>query len=214
MSSGTDAAWRTLRQTGQVSLPGAPAIWSGAMRWMFLILMGMVAVAALAPLVVIPIAVIGGVEISVFTVFAVLGFYLMLAAVGVLLVFGYRRQTRYLALERRPVVLEARGLTLRGVGPIPWQDVGPAEHRMVRNENSEGYVQRAVMPLTATGLAAVNEHLTPELRARISPATGPIWNRTHRHVYVPGVEGMGQGEVMGLLNAAHRMFLSAPQHRR
>lgn len=214
MASGTDAAWSALRQTGQVTLRGEPATWSRVTRWLFLVLGGLVGLLALAPVVVIPLVLLGGAEISLGIVFGVFGVYAMLTGLGVLLVLGYRRQVRYLALERQPVILDARGLTLRGVGPIPWHDVGPAEHRLVRNENSDGFVRRAVMPLTASGLAAVNQRLAPELRPRISPATGPIWNRTHRHVYVPGVKGMSQGEVMGLLNAAHQLFLGSPPRQR
>src|SRR5690606_35032543 len=153
MASGTDAAWSALRQTGQVTLRGEPATWSRVTRWLFVVLGGLVGLLALAPVVVIPLVLLGGAEISLGIVFGVFGVYAMLTGLGVVLVLGYRRQARYLALERQRVILDARGLTLRGVGPIPWHDVGPAEHRLVRNENSDGFVRRAVMPLTASGLA-------------------------------------------------------------
>lgn len=181
-------------------------MWSSAMRWLFLVLLALVALLAVGGLVAIPFALASGAEVTAATVLGFFGVYAMLAVMATLIGVGYRRQKRYRAVERQDVVLEAGGITLRGVGPIPWRDFGPAQHRMVRNEHSDGLVRRAVMPLTASGFAGVNQRLAPALRVRISPATGPFWNRTHRHIYVPGVEGMRQGEVMWLINAAHQMF--------
>ena len=205
-----NAAWAAVQGAGWVSLPGAPAVWSSAMRWLFLVLMVLVGLLAVGGLVSVPFALVSGVEVTAATVFGFLGVYAMLAVLATLISVGYRRQKRYREVERRAVIIEARGITLRGVGPIPWRDFGPAQHRMVRNEHSDGWVRRAVMPLTASGFVGVNQRLDPALRERISPATGPFWNRTHRHIYVPGVEGMRQGEVMWLINAAHRMFGGQP----
>ena len=212
VSSAVNAAWATLQGTGRVSLPGEPAVWSGAMRWLFLVLLTLIGVLAVGGLVAVPFALASGIDVTVATVLGFLGVYAMLTVAAVLLNRGYRRQKRYLTVERRAVVLDAHGITLRGVGPIPWRDFGLAQHLMVRNEHSDGWVRRAVMPLTASGFAVVNQRLAPALRERISPPTGPFWNRTHRHIYVPGVEEMGQGEVMWLINAAHQMF-SGDAHR-
>src|SRR5699024_12538047 len=54
-----------------------------------------------------------------------------------------RRQERFRDTERQPVLLEPRGLTLRGIGPIPWADFGPAEKKMVPAERNEGYALRS-----------------------------------------------------------------------
>jgi len=206
VSSEVEAAWAALRSTGRVTLAGAPALWSTAMRWLILVLLALVVLLAVGGLVAIPIVLVAGVEVTVATVAGVLGVYVMFAVMGALISVWYRQQKRYRAVESHPVVLEAGGITLRGVGPIPWRDFGAAQHRLVRSEHSSGYTRRAVMPLTRTGFVAVNQHLAPDLRGRISPATGPFWNRTHPHIYVPGVEGLDQGEVMWLINAAHQMF--------
>lgn len=206
MPSGVEAAWAALQGTGRVSLTGAPAVWSSAMRWLILALGALVALLAVGGLVAIPFILSSGIEVTAGTVMGFFGVYAMLAVMGALIRMWYRRQKQYRAVERHAVVLEASGITLRGVGPIPWRDFGLAEHRMVRSENSSGFTRRAVMTLTASGFAGVNQGLAPELRARICPATGPFWNRTHNHIYVPGVEGMKQREVMWLINAAHQMF--------
>ncbi|TFH56664.1 hypothetical protein EXY26_06435 [Glutamicibacter arilaitensis] len=62
------------------------------------------------------------------------------------------------------------------------------------------------MPLTVTGYRNVNEMLASELRPRVSPATGSIWNRHHPNIYVPGVAGMRTSEVMWLINSARGLF--------
>lgn len=82
---------------------------------------------------------------------------------------------------------------------------------MVSAERTDGFVRRAVMPLTDSGLFAVNERLSPELRERISPPTGPVWNRHHRYLYVPGGDGLAQAEVRQLINTARQMFSGAGQ---
>ena len=118
---------------------------------------------------------------------------------------GMRRQEQFRDTERQPVVLEPRGLTLRGIGPIPWADFGPAVKKMVPAERDEGYALRAVMPLSTSGLFNVNERTPHKMRDRISPAMGPFWNRHHRYIYVPGIEGLNQSEVMYLINVAHEL---------
>lgn len=210
MSPEAESAWAVLQETGRVSLAGAPATWSRAMRWLMLALGALLILLAVGGLVAIPFALASGLQVTAATVVGFFGVYAMLAVMGALFSVWYRRRQRYRALEYEAVVLEAGGITLRGVGPIPWRDFGPAQHRLVRSEHSDGYTRRAVMPLTELGFAGVNQRLAPALRERISPATGPFWNRTHRHIYLPGVEGMRQGEVMWLINAAHQKFSVAP----
>lgn len=198
-------ALTSLPTTDVARMPGQPAGWSRVTKWLFLALIGIV---SLLPVVVVVLSVVmwDEVEVTVATILGLVGVLVMAAGLLTLVVFGYRRHVRFCEVERQDVTLEAHGLTLRGVGPIPWQDFGPAQHRMVRSEHGSGYVRRAVMPLTPSGLVTVNECTLQSVRGRISPATGPFWNRHHRWIYVPRVEGMRQNEVMQLINTAHGTF--------
>ena len=106
--------------------------------------------------------------------------------------------------------MDGYGLTLRGLGPIPWADFGPAEHRMVQAAHDSGYTRRAILPLTPTGMVNVNERLTAEQKKVVGPATGSLWNRQRRqYIAVPGVLGLRQVEVMHLINVGHEMYPAA-----
>ena len=199
-----------LHTTGRLRLPGAPALWSNALRILIMVLIVMVGLLAVGGLVaVIAVAASATVQITPATIFGVLGVYAMLTAVIVLLVWWKRKRNEFRDLERSNVILEPKGLTLRGVGPIPWIDFGPAEYRMVPAEHNSGYTRRAVMALSGSGYFNVNTRLPVHLRSRVCPPAGPMWNRQHRWIYVPGVEGLQQSEVMELINTAQAMFTRA-----
>lgn len=70
-----------------------------------------------------------------------------------------------LSAETEPVVLDAQGITLRDIGPIPWGDVGPPERRLVR-------VKTAISQPPAT--AGMIEILAPSATWASRPPT----NRT------------------------------------
>lgn len=204
-----DQALSSLRDNGFARVPGEPAFWSKGLRWLFLVLIVLISLLLLG-VPVFAALLWDEIEVTAGTVFGLVGVLVMTIGMLVLAVLGYRRRARFAPQERQDVTLEEAGLTLRGVGPIPWRDFGPAEHRMVRAEHDSGWVRRAVMELTPSGLVAVNEQLAPELRGNISPATGPFWRRGHRWIYVPGVAGMSQSEVMQLINTARDMFAPDP----
>lgn len=200
-------ALNALHQSGSVRLNGAPAVWSKTLLVLFRILLGLVVLLAVGGLV-------GVVSVVLFVEnppwFGVIFGYItslgLMIGLFCLVRHGLRRQEQFRDTERQPVVLEPRGLTLRGIGPIPWVDFGLAEKKMVPAEKDDGYTLRAVMPLSNSGMFNVNERTPPDMRDRISPPMGPFWNRHHRYIYVPGVEGLKQAEVMQLINTAHRMF--------
>lgn len=206
-------ALTSLQTTGVVTMPGRPAGWSRLTKWLFLVLIGLV---SLLPTVALVLVVVtwGQVESTAATVLGLIAVLVMTAVLAMLVILGHRRHARFSEVERQDVTLDTRGLTLRGVGPIPWRDFGPAQHRMVRSEYSDGFVRRAVMPLTPSGFATVNERTPQSVRRLICPATGPFWNRRHRWIYVPGVEGMRQAEVMQVINTAHGMFADRPAPER
>lgn len=204
-------AMRELHVTGRVQLPGRPALWSRVTRGLTLVLLLLIGVAGCAGLVgMLAAAVNGSVRITAITVMSMIMVAAMLAGMVALVLWWRRSLSRYAEVERSPVVLEASGLTLRTIGPIPWWDFGPAEYRMVPAEHNSGYTRRAVMRLTPSGFHGVNVLLPAHLRSRVSPVHGPIWNRRHEWIYVPGVDGLSQREVMDLINAARALFMSPP----
>lgn len=206
------SALHQLHNAGRVHLRGRPAAWSNALRILLMVLIGLIGVLVVgAPILLVTLAVTGRASITAGTVVSALAAIVMLALLGAVVVLVYRRHSRLRDVECSPVVLEPRGITLRGIGPIPWHDFGAAQHRMVRAEHDTGYVRRAVMELTPSGFFAVNEQLPESLRDRISPATGPAWIRQRHCIYVPGVDGLRQREVMDLINRAHWMFTSFRQ---
>ena len=200
-------ALEELQATGVVTMQGRPAGWSKARRWLFLVLIGLVSLLGLGGAITLGVVLPDeSLRVTGMTIFGIISVYAMLFGGMALLIKTYRRQLEFADLEREEVRLEARGMTLRGIGPIPWQDFVPARSMMVRAEHSGNYTLRAVMPLTQPGFVNVNQRMPRQLRGRISPAVGPFWNRRHRWIYVPGVEGMSEGAVMELINTAHWMF--------
>lgn len=194
-----------LQATGSVRLAGSPALWSRATHVMLVVLVAIISAGMLC-LVLVPMLLIGPANLP-FGAYLGLVSVLAMAAGGLILVLRWlRKQRRFRQSELEDIVLSRSGLTLRGVGPIPWADFGPAEPRMVPAERDSGYVSRAVMELTPTGVANVNQRLPEPLRKRLSPAIGPIWNKHHRYIYVPGAQGMRQAEVMHIINTGHSMF--------
>ncbi|MGO2005190.1 MULTISPECIES: hypothetical protein [Micrococcaceae] len=200
-------ALEELQTTEAVTMAGKPAGWSTARRWLFLVLIGLVSLVGLGMAIALGVVLPAeSLRVTGMTIFGIISVYAMLFGGLALLITTYRRQLEFADLEREGVRLEARGMTLRGIGPIPWQDFVPARSMMVRAEHSGNYTLRAVMPLTQPGFVNVNQRMPRQLRGRISPAVGPFWNRRHRWIYVPGVEGMSEGAVMELINTAHWMF--------
>lgn len=206
MSPTLHQAMTTLHHTGRVSLPGKAAIWSSTMRVLFIILFAMIGVVGIGGTIVVVVVSLNDPSIGLVPIFALIPGLLMLGGVTALLVYSSRKRRRYRATEAEPVIIDPNGLTMRGVGPIPWMDFGFAQHKMVPAEHDEGYVRRAVMELSPSGLYNVNERTPPEIREQISPAMGPFWNRHHRYIYVPSVEGLKNKEVIELINAGHRLF--------
>lgn len=104
--------------------------------------------------------------------------------------------------EYQPVVLDAAGIRLRGIGPIPWADVAPPERRRVLTKNDVGGVC-AVMPLTASGHARVNATMAAWTQL-VGPR--PYLHLTVPHLLLPGIEGLPEEETMVLFRTAHQWF--------
>ncbi|HJB63439.1 MAG TPA: hypothetical protein H9769_07025 [Candidatus Microbacterium pullistercoris] len=130
----------------------------------------------------------------------------MLCFVGVLLagvlalhVHAYRNR---LESETGPVVIDARGIVARGIGPIPWHHVGPPEWRHVWTRVDIGG-RSTVMPLTPEGLARVNEQ-PGWWRMRVGPQPYLAFNIPS--LLLPGVADLSDDEVLQLFAAAHQRF--------
>ncbi|MFT0848925.1 hypothetical protein VR010_14395 [Actinomycetaceae bacterium L2_0104] len=212
MSPSVERALNVFRTTGRLVLPGGPSPWARATKALLAVLFVLLVLLTIAAPVGMTIAVTyGGLEMTAATIVGVLMVEAILIGLLALVAFGVRRQRRYELFETSDVILEPRGLTLRGVGPIPWADFGTASYRMVPSEHSSGHTRRGVMPLTESGVYNVNVLMPPELRWRVCPATGAYWSKwRHMYVYVPSVEGMKTAEVMELVNAVRGMMGFAP----
>src|SRR5699024_7597027 len=206
MTPNLQQALNTLQQTGKVSLPGAPAAWSSPQRLSWKVMLVMVAEAASGGPVAVIVLGFAGTGIGFGTIFGMVTGIIMLVGVVLVLQYGARRHKTFQSAETQPVIIDARGLTMRGIGPIPWADFGPSQHGMVPAEQRDGSVRRAVMELTPSGLYNVNERTAPEMRIRISPPAGPFWNQRHRYVYLPGVDGLREQEVIEPIHTGHRPY--------
>ncbi len=121
------------------------------------------------------------------------------AGVLALHVHAYRGR---LEAELGPVVIDARGIVARGVGPIPWGHLGAPEWRRVWTRMDIGGIC-TVMPLTPEGFARVNEQPS-WWRTRIGPQPYLAFNIPY--LLLPGVAGLSEEEGLQLFAAAHRRF--------
>lgn len=70
--------------------------------------------------------------------------------------------------------LDPQGITVAGVGPLPWEYVGPPERRLVRSAYSDGQELGWCLPLTQEGIAwmqtlddGCRQVFDPSLRPRL-----------------------------------------------
>lgn len=176
---------------------------------LFIVLRVLIIALAVATPIFLVVAIASGVQVFPAGIVGVISVLVMLAGAFTLVTYMSRRHRARGELERLDVWIGAEGVMLRGVGPIPWHDFEPARHQLVPAEHDSGYVSRAVMPLTPSGVFNVNNRLAPQLRERVCPVSGPMWKKMHYWVYVPGVEGLAQNEVMDLINRGHWMYARA-----
>lgn len=102
-----------------------------------------------------------------------------------------------------PVHVDAQGIRMRGIGPLPWWAVHPPRRERIVTRSAPGGVM-AVMPLTEPGIQLVNSGIPPEHRLAVGPF-GYLQTAV-RHALVPGIAGLDEDEAMALLAEAHRIF--------
>src|SRR5690625_1215751 len=144
MTPNLQQALNTLQQTIKVSLPGAPAVWSSTQGMLWITWLLVRVVGAIGGPVALFVLGVAGTGIGCGTIFGMVTGMIMLVGVVLVLRYGARRHKTFQSTEAQPVIIDARGLTMRGIGPIPWADFGPAHHGMVPAEQRDGYVRRAV----------------------------------------------------------------------
>lgn len=206
MSQEFDNAMAALRATGNVTLPGRPAAWSAGSRAPVFTQFAGVIVVFLALLSLYIFGLSRGLDETPWLIIGAAVLLAVFALVTVGMTYELRRRRTYRAFEYENVTIDRVGLTLRGVGPIPWADVGPAARQFTASERHGAILVRAVMPLTPTGKDTVNRRLETGLRERISGAIGMYGFRDRWFLNVPGIDGLKERETIELINTARTMF--------
>ncbi|MGC5628671.1 hypothetical protein ACPYO6_10555 [Georgenia sp. Z1344] len=192
-----------LRATGTLVLRGsatrAPVVETVAI--VLVVLIGGVLLHALA-------LVAAFMEFGFLSVVQMLGGVIVLCVAGIvaLAVVG-TRSARLRASEAEPVVLDDRGLAMRGVGPLPWHALGPARISTWRGADGEARGRRGSVPLTGLGIQLVEGELTGRDWFRLRARVRPSWTGQPPAIDLPGVVGMSAREVAILVNAARDLHL-------
>ncbi|WP_462417767.1 hypothetical protein [Kytococcus sp. Marseille-QA3725] len=123
------------------------------------------------------------------------------AGVGLttLVLRGWRSRVRS---EHLPVLLDARGVMLRGIGPIPWSELQPPERRQVPVKHDIGG-RCTVLPLTPQGVLRL---AAQPWRVQLRAGPRPYARLRVECVLLPGFEGLSEDEVLHLFSVAHRQF--------
>ncbi|WP_029090004.1 hypothetical protein [Brevibacterium album] len=212
MTPTIEEALHALQTHGRIELRGAASGWAQLTLGLTAVLLGLVALLIVAPPLVLLIVFLTGTPLPVPAVIGGFGVMVLGAFMFALVRSMRKRHRQYRDTERSPVVIDGRGLTLRGVGPLPWQDLGPAENRLVMLPSSGSHTLRAVMMLTPSGLHNVNTRMPLHLRPLLSPAVRRFGRgQQHSWVFVPGVRNMSTREVIELLNRARALMGAWPQ---
>ncbi len=202
-SARVDAALRELARRGSVTLAGAES--AAFHRWerrrtTATLVLGIVGVLGVA-------AVVAGFLLrdvgtwGLLVVFGGFAAFLGLFSAALLLLLRplYRR---HVGPELEPVTLSAAGMTLRGIGPIPWADVFPPEMRRVTTRQPIGGIL-PVMPLTEAGRARAIASHRPLV---VGPQ--PYLHFGIPFLRLPGIEGFSEEETLELFGRAHGTFLA------
>ena len=203
-----DHALTQLQASGRVSLPGKRSTRTRVLTVLFSILIGLTAL--------ITVGMIGfGIYVMSTGVFVNpigLGAPVMSGVGCFVLIMVLRKQRRASAAELLNITLEPAGITMRGIGPIPWHEVAPPTFAMVRAQYDSAFERRAVLPLTAVGITNVNRLLPPDTRRALGPRTGGLLTGGARTeaLYVPAADGLSTDDTMHLFATAHQMFAAVP----
>ena len=182
-----DDLWRELRANGTVMLEP---------KWFELrsIAAGIAGVALLISLAGVILVLAGAAEVGL-AAFGVTGFGLLIA--GTLARISlFSRESQW--------VVDRRGLTIGGVGPIPWTDVAPTTSRMEQSLYDEGRSLTLVLPLTGHGSrrAAL---LPPHAQKVLDPGRSRALlggERPMSAIRIPNMKGTPREDVARFLDGA------------
>lgn len=107
--------------------------------------------------------------------------------------------------ESRPLVVAAAGLTVKGVGPVPWAHLLPPEVQWRQAEHDSSFRRLPVMPFTALGFAHLQSNV-PAGQRRLLCGRDSRWGIQPAVVRLPPVRGVGRDELVALLAEAHAHF--------
>lgn len=104
--------------------------------------------------------------------------------------------------ERLPVRIDANGIALRGIGPLPWTFLAPPQRLHIPSRNDIGG-ECIVMPLTPAGHAFVNTGMGM-LANRVGPK--PYLRPAIPYLLLPGVCALGDDDVAHLVATAQQRW--------
>lgn len=210
MSSAFERAQHELLTRGAITLPGAPSGWSNVVNVLLYVLLGLAILIAIGLPVGLVVMVANGADVLPGGLLAIPGAFVPLLLVWFLR-RGFRRSLN--AQRRNPVILAPQGLTVRGIGPIPWHQLNPPTMEMVPAQFDSGYERRAVMMLTRSGMQGVAS-VPPAQRKVLGPATGGLLTGGQRTtaVYLPSAQGISGSEMMRLCTLAHQLYAQGVHH--
>ena len=201
MGKARDEALNALRYTGSVSFAGRSTGWATRERLVIYVFFPFSIVLFLGAATVPFVEATTRLEVLK-AVGYLLATALFLAIMTSYLVTGWKHRR----VQRQPVLIDARGLTLCGHGPIPWDGLQPAERRKVRLAKVEDPVTRDVIWLTRQGTEFIHGQLTEKQRKLLVPDHASDWVS---FLFVPGVKGLKAREFMEVYNAAHQRYARA-----
>lgn len=206
-STSLDAALRAFHSTGSVSLPGAASEplrrWLRGRRIAIGICFGVAGLGVLLLGIGLILRAVGAWRLLMLAGAALL---LIGALTGLIMLLTGLAWTRRVRSEQLPVIIDATGLALRGIGPIPWADLMSPEWWSVTVKNDIGGVC-VVMPLTQHGQSQVDAQ--PGWRQNIL-GPKPYLSPNVPALLLPGIDGLTTTEVMRLVGDAQSRFTYRP----
>lgn len=105
---------------------------------------------------------------------------------------------------RNPVVLDFQGLTVRGIGPVPWAHLGSAyEDTWYEHGANSGWVREWVVDLTPEGVAHARR-LPRDVRQALVGASSRYGGSPR--IVIPGVKGLSNKQMAELINTARDLY--------
>lgn len=192
-----------LRETGHVTLPGRES--APLKRWLrgrrrLAIASGIVTGVGLVAFIVgLALHDVGSWPLAI-----LIGAFVTFTGLVVLIVViaGNQLMRGRIRAETQPVSITPAGVTLRGIGPIPWSDLARPERRNIVVRSDVGG-RCTVMPLTHQGHARANAQPNGSTHL-IGPK--PYLRFDVPYLLLPGIAGLTEDETLELFRIAHQRY--------